>query len=160
MSGSLFLPKPIDRELADVALDSEQIPWIPNGQGFSFKPLQFWAATGTWANLVRLEPGGQIRRHVHAGGQVFAYVLEGSWHYLEHDWIATPGSWVWEPPGDVHTLEVLGEEPMVTLFVVSGVIQYLDDDDQVVQQDDFRGRRSRYLEYCRDHGLEPVALVT
>lgn len=157
---SLFLPKPIDRELLDVAISSDDVPWVPNGQGFSFKPLHFWSDTGTFANLVRLEAGGQIRRHVHAGGQVFAYVLSGSWHYLEHDWVARPGSWVWEPPGDVHTLEVLGDEPMVTLFVVSGVIQYLDDDDQVVQQDDFRSRRSRYLEFCREEGLEPVAIMT
>jgi hypothetical protein len=74
--------------------------------------------------------------------------------------VAKPGSWVWEPPGDVHTLEVLGDVPMVTLFVVSGVVQYLDDDDQVVQQDDFRGRRAKYLEHCREHGLQPLALMT
>ena len=157
---SLFLPDKIDLELADVSVSSDDIPWIPNGQGFSFKPLHFWPATGTWANLVRLEPGGQIRRHVHAGGQVFAYVLEGSWHYLEHDWVAAKGSWVWEPPGDVHTLEVLGDEPMVTLFVISGVIQYLDDDDQVVQQDDYRSRRAVYLRYCEEQGLEPMAIMS
>jgi 2,4'-dihydroxyacetophenone dioxygenase len=157
---SVFLPKPIDQELLDVAIASDDVPWVPNGQGFDFKPLHFWSSTGTWANLVRLKPGGQIRRHVHAGGQVFAYVLSGSWHYLEHDWVAKAGSWVWEPPGDVHTLEVLGDEPMVTLFVISGVIQYLDDDDQVVQQDDFRGRRHRYLEYCEEIGVEPVAIMT
>jgi hypothetical protein len=157
---SLFLPSPIDLDLADAQVSSDDLPWIPNGQGFSFKPLHFWPATGTWANLVRLEPGGQIRRHVHAGGQVFAYVLEGSWHYLEHEWVATAGSWVWEPPGDVHTLEVLGDEPMVTLFVISGVIQYLGGDDQVVQQDDFRSRRAVYLEFCREQGVEPIAIMS
>jgi hypothetical protein len=49
---------------------------------------------------------------------------------------------------------------MVTLFVVNGVIQYLDDDDRVISQDDLASRRNLYLEYCRDHGIEPVALTT
>jgi 2,4'-dihydroxyacetophenone dioxygenase len=67
---------------------------------------------------------------------------------------------VFEPAGGAHTLEVLGDETMVTLFIVNGVIQYLDDEGRVVQQDDLQSRRRLYLDFCRDQGIEPVALVT
>jgi 2,4'-dihydroxyacetophenone dioxygenase len=155
-----FLPKMLDLEVLDEVISSDDIPWVPQEPGRWFKPLHFFTASGTWINLVKMEPGMQIRRHVHAGGSVHAYVLEGSWRYLEHDWIATPGSYVFEPAGGAHTLEVLGETTMVTLFIVNGVIQYLDDDGQVVQQDDLQSRRRLYLDYCRGQGIEPVALVT
>lgn len=87
------------------------------------------------------------------------YVLKGSWRYLEHDWVAEAGSYVWEPPGDVHTLEVRGDEEMITLFFVHGVIQYLDQSDQLIQQDDMRSRQRRYLEHCEAEGIEPRALI-
>ena len=143
----------------DLAVAAEEIPWVPQEEGRWFKPLHFSSQSGSWINLVKMEPGRQIRRHVHAGGAVHAYVLQGSWRYLERDWIAVPGSYVWEPPGDVHTLEVLGDETMITLFFVNGVIQYLDDEGNVVQQDDVWSRRQLYLDYCSEHGLEPHALT-
>jgi anti-sigma factor ChrR (cupin superfamily) len=155
-----FLPKPVDLEALDQALAGDDIPWVPQEPGRWFKPLHFFLSSGTWINLVKMEPGRQIRRHIHAGGSVHAYVLEGTWRYLEHDWVARPGSYVFEPAGGAHTLEVLGDETMVTLFTVNGVIQYLDDGGRVVQQDDVGSRRRLYLEHCRAHGIEPVALTT
>lgn len=145
--------------LADIAIDADDVPWVPNGQGLAFKPLHFSPSTGTWWNLIRVERSGMISRHLHVGGAVHGFVLKGAWRYREHDWTARPGTYVFEPPGDVHTLEVLGDEPMVTLFCVEGLIQYLDDDGSLIQQDDMRSRRRAYLDYCRDHGLEPKALA-
>jgi 2,4'-dihydroxyacetophenone dioxygenase len=155
-----FVPQLVDLEVLDRALASDEVPWVPQEPGRWFKPLHFSLTTGTWINLVRMEPGRQIRRHIHAGGSVHAYVLAGAWRYLEHDWVAEAGSYVFEPAGGVHTLEVLGEEEMVTLFTVSGVIQYLDDDDNVIQQDDVHSRRRLYREHCAEHGLMPTVLET
>jgi 2,4'-dihydroxyacetophenone dioxygenase len=155
-----FLPRMLDLEVLDEAIASDEIPWVPQEPGRWFKPLHFFTSSGTWINLVKMEPGKQIRRHIHAGGSVHAYVLAGSWRYLEHDWIATPGSYVFEPAGGAHTLEVLGDTTMVTLFTVNGVIQYLDEEGRVDQQDDVRSRLRLYLDYCGEQGVEPVALVT
>lgn len=155
---SVFVPNPLDLEPLDRAVSSDDVPWVPQEPGRWFKPLHFFTGTGSWINLVKMEPGKRIRRHVHAGGSVHAHVLQGSWRYLEHDWVASPGSYVYEPAGGCHTLEVLGEEEMVTLFIVNGVIQYLDDDGAVIQQDDYRSRRQLYLEHCRAHGIEPMAI--
>jgi 2,4'-dihydroxyacetophenone dioxygenase len=155
-----FVPKFVDLDALDQAVAADDVPWVPQEPGRWFKPLHFSTASGSWINLVRMEPGKQIRRHIHAGGSVHAFVLEGSWRYVEHDWVATPGSYVFEPAGGAHTLEVLGDDMMVTLFTVNGVIQYLDDEGRVVQQDDLRSRQRLYLDYCREHGIEPVALTT
>lgn len=154
-----FDPAPLPTDLADLAIAAELLPWVPNGQGLSFKPLHFSPSTGMWVNLIRVAPGGHISRHLHTGGSVHGYVLKGSWRYLEHDWVAEAGSYVWEPPGDVHTLEVRGDEEMITLFFVHGVIQYLDQSDQLIQQDDMRSRQRRYLEHCEAEGIEPRALI-
>src|SRR5258707_233174 len=47
---------------------------------------------------------------------------------LEHDWIAKPGTYIFEPAGEAHTLVITEDspEPMVTLFVVGGGLIYLD----------------------------------
>lgn len=155
-----FVPKIVDLEVLDQAVASDDVPWVPQEPGRWFKPLHFFTASGAWINLVRMEPGRQIRRHLHAGGSVQAYVLQGSWRYLEHEWVASPGTYVFEPAGGTHTLEVLGEDEMITLFVVNGVIQYLADDGTIVQQDDHRSRLDLYLDFCREQGIEPVALTT
>ena len=77
---------------------------------------------------------------------------------MERDWVARPGTFVYEPPGDIHTLVVEGAEEMLTLFVLEGVIQYLDDDDQLIYQDDVFTKMERYLNYCKANGIEPVDL--
>jgi 2,4'-dihydroxyacetophenone dioxygenase len=145
-------------DLPDLHIAEEHLPWVPNGQGLAFKPLHYSPAAGWWVNLIRVERGGRISRHRHLG-PVQGYVLQGAWRYLERDWTAQAGSYVWEPAGDVHTLEVLGNETMITLFTVHGAIQYVDDEDRVIQQDDSHSRAQLYVDHCRRHGIEPRALV-
>jgi hypothetical protein len=40
------------------------------------------------------------------------------------------------------------------------VIQYLDEEENVVQQDDLHSRRRLYVDHCREIGVEPLALTT
>ena len=71
---------------------------------------------GYYVNLLRVRASGVLSRHRHSG-PVHAFTLRGEWHYLEHDWIARTGDYVFEPPGETHTLDVLGgETEMITLF--------------------------------------------
>jgi hypothetical protein len=88
---------------------------------------------------------------------VIGYVLEGSWHYAEKDWVARPGMMVWEPPGDVHTL-MTGEEGTVTLFQLEGALLYVDDDDNVVGLDDVLNHTKTYHDFCAAEGIEPLDL--
>src|SRR5437870_13882189 len=144
--------------LPDNAIDSDAIPWVPQGERVWYKPLRFDLANGRWVNLLKVAGEGKVNRHRHSS-QVLGYVIQGSWRYPERDWIAEPGTFIYEPPGDVHTLVVDGADEMITLFLLEGVIQYLDDDDRVVYQDDVFTKLNRYREFCRGEGIEPLDLI-
>ena len=148
----------LEMALPDQAIDSDKIPWVPQGERVWFKPLRFDLVNGRWINLLKVAGGGKVNRHRHSGGQVLGYCIEGSWRYLERDWVARPGTLVYEPPGDIHTLVVDGVEGMQTLFILEGVIQYLDDDDNIIYQDDVFTKMERYLDFCRGQKIEPLNL--
>lgn len=145
--------------LPDQAIDIERIPWVPQSDRVWFKPVRFDLASGRWINLLRVTPGGKVNRHRHTGGQVMAYTIQGQWRYLEREWVARPGTFVYEPPGDIHTLIVDGEEEMITLFILEGTVQYLNDDDEVYYQDDVFTKLKLYREYCSSHNMAEIDLV-
>jgi hypothetical protein len=67
-----------------------------------------------------------LSRHRHSG-PVHAFTLRGRWRYLEHDWVASPGDYAFEPPGETHTLVVPDDvKEMATLFHVTGGYTYVD----------------------------------
>lgn len=106
-------------------LDNEA-DWIEQAEGVAFKPLVFSVSGGYFVNILRVRKAGVLSRHRHAG-TVHAFTLRGTWHYLEHDWVAEAGDYVCEPPGEVHTLVVPeGVEEMMTLFHVTGGYTYVD----------------------------------
>jgi hypothetical protein len=75
---------------------------------------------------MRVTKAGMIARHRHSGA-VHAWVFKGRWHYLEHDWVAEEGSYIFEPPGETHTLVVPeGCSEMITFFQVNGSLIYVD----------------------------------
>jgi hypothetical protein len=81
---------------------------------------------------------------------VTGYVIKGAWRYLEHDWVAKAGSFVYEPPGEIHTLvvdEVVGEPEMITQFNIHGAMIYLDDQGQTTGYEDVFTK----IEMCRKH---------
>ncbi len=148
----------VELGVPDRAIQSDEIPWVPQAERVWFKPLRFDLTNGRWINLLKVTGGGKVNRHRHAGGQVLGFVLQGGWHYAEREWVARAGTLVYEPPGDIHTLIVHEGEDMITLFILEGVIQYLDDEDNVIYQDDIFTKMERYLKYCRELGIEPLDL--
>ncbi len=79
---------------------------------------------------------------------VTGYVIHGRWKYLEHDWIAEEGSFVYEPPGEVHTLTVPADcVEMITFFNVRGAMIYLDDAGRTIGYEDVWTK----IEMCRAH---------
>jgi len=144
----------LSMSLPDQAIHSDEIPWVPQAERVWFKPLRFDLTSGRWVNLLKVTGGGIVSRHRHSGGQVLGYCLQGSWRYLERTWVARPGTLIYEPPGDIHTLVVDDAEGMITLFVLEGTVQYLDEDDNLLYQDDIFTKMERYLSYCREQGIE------
>ena len=148
--------------LPDQAIDTDEIPWVPTFEGSEdvfFKPIRFDLTTGNWIHITKFKAGKGNTRHKHTGGPVLAYTLQGTWRYLEREWIAKPGSFVYEPPGDVHTLVVVGEEDNITLFNLSGVIEYYDEDGNLTLQDDMFYRMKRYRDHCEQNNI-PVKDLT
>jgi 2,4'-dihydroxyacetophenone dioxygenase len=144
--------------MPDRAVHFDELPWVPQGERVWYRPLRFDLSNGRWVNVLKVVGGGRVNRHRHSGGQVLGYCLKGSWHYLEREWVARPGTFVYEPPGDIHTLVVDEAEEMQTLFLLEGVVQYLDDDDNVIYQDDVFTKLDRYLAFCREQGVAPQDL--
>lgn len=134
----------------------DDIPWVPYTDGISVKPIRLNRRTGIWANLTKVEGGMKINRHYHVN-PVTGFVLEGSWYYEEHDWVAREGTFVWEPPGDMHTL-ISNDEGTITMFTLEGALLYVDDDDNVVGFDDCLAHMKKYHDYCSEVGIEPVDL--
>ena len=148
--------------IADVVARSADIPWVPQGSGnVWFKPLRISVAQNRWVNLLKVTRGGVVNRHRHLA-EVEGWVIQGQWHYVEHDWSAGPGDFVYEPPGDVHTLvaDVADEEqPMLTLFSIHGSIEYVDENDEPVHVETAETKLRRYLEHCAAAGIAPLDLA-
>jgi hypothetical protein len=90
--------------------------------------------------------GGIIGRHRHRGS-VIAMTLEGSWRYLEYDWVARPGSYILESPGVIHTLSA--GPGMKTFFAINGTLEFFDEADRLTQVQDVFWAINCYLHHCR-----------
>src|SRR5947209_8475698 len=106
-------------------LDGDEREWVPQSDTVAFRPLVLNVSQGYYVNILRVRSSGVLSRHRHSG-PVHAFTLRGSWRYLEHDWVATPGDYAFEPPGETHTLVVPDDvKEMATLFHVTGGYTYL-----------------------------------
>ena len=106
-----------DMVVPDAVTDDERL-WAPLGPGMWSRPLQLNVSGGFYVHLLKVKRSGLLQRHRHSGA-VHAYVIRGRWHYLEHDWVAEQGSYIFEPPGETHTLVVPDDcTDMITLFTV------------------------------------------
>ena len=121
--------------------------WIPYGEG-AFQACSFNVTSGGFANILRLPPGTKLNPHYHVG-IVHGYTIQGQWGYLEHEWRATAGTYIYEPPGELHTLVSDGEEDMIAFFHLQGGLVYVDtvENGQMVGFDD----GFTLLEIARNH---------
>jgi 2,4'-dihydroxyacetophenone dioxygenase len=134
-------------EMATVAMPEDQRVWVPQAPNVWFRPLLLNTVNGEWVNLLRVTRSGMLSRHRHPA-PVHGYVIKGSWRYLEHPWIAREGMYVFEPPGEIHTLVVDDDVPeMITLFHVCGALIYFDDQLAPCGYDDVHTK----IALCREH---------
>jgi quercetin dioxygenase-like cupin family protein len=140
-------PAGIQPEIAVAALPGDERVWVPQAAGVWFRPLLLNTVSGGWCNLLRVRKSGVLSRHRHPM-LVVGYVIKGRWRYLEHDWIAEEGSFVYEPPGEIHTLTVPEDcAEMITFFNISGAMIYVDEDGNTTGYEDVWTK----IEMCRRH---------
>jgi 2,4'-dihydroxyacetophenone dioxygenase len=144
----------IQPEIAVQAIPEDERVWVPQAPLVWFRPLLLNTVTGSWCNLLRVRKSGVLSRHIHPSW-VTGYVIKGAWRYLEHEWVAREGSFVYEPPGEIHTLVVdessAGE--MITFFNIAGAMVYLDEQGRHTGYEDVFTK----IEMCRRH-YESVGL--
>lgn len=93
--------------------------------------------------MTRMPPGTRLPKHRHLG-PVSGFTFQGTWRYLEYDWAATEGSFIYEPPGSVHTLVVEGDVPAIVIFEITGGLVLFDENDNVVGYEDAESALDRY----------------
>ena len=126
--------------------------WVPNGPGRWSRPLCLNVSQGYWVHITKVTEAGIVSRHRHPA-PVHGFVIEGKWRYIERDWEATAGSYLYEPPGDVHTLVVDEGESMKTLFHNSGALLYCDEDGKTIGSTDVFDRVQAARDHFEDVGL-------
>jgi len=147
VSESTFHAPHMVPDMVTQAIPDDDRLWVPQAENVWFRPLLLNVVAGEWLNLLRVRRTGVLSRHLHPA-PVHGYVIKGCWRYLEHDWVAREGCYVFEPPGEVHTLVVEeGVDEMITFFHVSGALIYFDEQGQPVGHDDVH----RKIEMCRRH---------
>jgi 2,4'-dihydroxyacetophenone dioxygenase len=140
-------------QLPEIVVDTKDMPWVPfDEKTCHFKPVRFDFTTGTWTYLFKIKPNQVLTRHRHTGGNVIGFNLKGQWRYAERDWIAKPGTFIFEPPGDIHTL-ITEDEEVITLFTLGGSLQYFDEENQIVGQDDIFSVYKKYCDFYLEYGL-------
>jgi len=137
-------------------IDTDGMPWIPTGPGKSFRPLHF-AADG-WSELMRLEPGSAVAVHRHTG-EVHAFNLAGTREIFGTGERVGPGSYVYEPAGTIDGWAAIGEEPCVVHIKVTGAIEYLAGNGQVIESVSADTQRALYLAWCRQRAVQPAAQI-
>jgi 2,4'-dihydroxyacetophenone dioxygenase len=127
-------------------------PWVPFGPKAAIRHLHFDTRHNIFSNILWVRSQGVIGTHKHRGTVVMV-CLEGSARYLEYDWIAGPGDFIYETPGIIHTL-VTDHPDGVKLFGwLQGPIEFYDDKGEFVETVDVFWFIHHYESYCREHGV-------
>ena len=139
----------IQPEIAIQAIPDDERVWVPQAPG-GLVPAA--AAEHGDRQLVQPAARAQVGRAVAPHPSVVGHGLrhQGAWRYLEHDWIAREGAFVYEPPGEIHTLvvdELTGAGEMITLFNIHGAMVYVDEAGEVTGYEDVFTK----IAMCRKH---------
>ncbi|WAH60955.1 2,4'-dihydroxyacetophenone dioxygenase family protein [Pseudomonas silvicola] len=145
-------------------IDSESRPFARNfgAPGVDLQLLQADIEGGTFAVRIRFAPGVQLPPHHHSG-IVFAYTLAGEWRYLEYPDSprSVKGSYLYEPPGSIHTLKVSDGNTELTdvIFVITGAMLILDDEQRVIQVLDAASHVNDWAQALREQGDEVPTII-
>jgi len=135
-----------------VGASEKESPWIPFGNNAALRHLAFDVRRNAYSNILWIKSAGVIGTHKHRG-TVVMMCLEGSARYLEYDWVAGPGEFIYETPGLIHTL--VSDHPQgVKLFGwLEGATEFYDEQGQLIETLDVWWYIEHYETWCRQHGL-------
>jgi len=145
-----FRPGALPESYQAKIAEGDERYWVPMSETVSSKPVWISPARNMWADVLMSREAGLVNRHYHPA-PIWAYTISGKWGYLEHGWTATAGDFIYETPGESHTLVAYDHpDPMKVFFVVSGPLMWLDDEGKTIGHYDVFD----YLAACRAHYAE------
>jgi len=137
------------------------VPMVDNPRFPGARPrlLQCDLAAGFTVTHGIMPAGLRVGTHRHEGA-VLMFTLSGAWSYDEHDFVNVAGSYLYEPPGSVHTLHVHEGADSEVLSIVHGRVEYLDAVGDVIAVSDAASTLRVYLEACEAAGIPaPTAML-
>jgi 2,4'-dihydroxyacetophenone dioxygenase len=138
----------------------EQLAFVDIGDGSQMQVLHIDLDRELWVVRMRFQPGYAVPTHRHSG-DVYAFTLSGSWHYLEFPEVNRAGSYLFEPAGSTHTLNVPASNTEVTdvFFAVFGYNENLDAEGNVISVWDAKFINDAYRALCELQGFGSPQIV-
>ena len=133
----------------------DEVPWVRNPTVDSeMRLLQVDPDREMSVTHGLMAAGLAVGTHRHAG-PVQMWTMSGSWRYLEHEFVNRAGSYLYEPTGSVHTLQVPADNdgPTEVLSIVYGDVEYLDPYGDVLYVSNWKRTLEQYYEACEAAGL-------
>jgi hypothetical protein len=151
------LPSPINHQDRLLTLNINKEPGIDFGDyfpGMKLWPLFLDPENGVWVLYARYGAGTRMPRHFHTG-QVHFFTTKGSWNYAEYPQdVQTAGSYLYEPPGSVHSLSIPEDSDGTEGFmVVSGVNINFDDEGNYIDTSHAGSMEEIILQVARAQGI-------
>ena len=143
----VFKPDALPEAYIQNAPTEDEKFYVPFTDTVSSRPLWISPAQNKWCDILMAKGAGLVNRHYHPH-EVFALTISGKWGYLEHEWTATAGDFVYETPGEGHTLVAYESgQPMKVFFIVKGPLIWLDEEGKSVGHFDVHD----YIALCKAH---------
>ncbi len=138
----------------------ESLAWATMAPGIEIRMLRVGGDSGNYTLMTRFAPGTVLPRHRHRG-EVHAYTIQGRWFYKEYDWVAEAGSYIYEPPGSVHTLSVSEDNdgPTLVIFTIDQGLELLDDTGKVIHVEEAHSMQAMYAMVLQNQGDPPPDAV-
>ncbi len=133
-----------------VHVGRDDLPFVDIGGGNLLKVIRVDESDALWIVENVFQAGFAVQTHRHTG-PVFGYTTSGAWKYREYDYVNRAGSFLFEPAGSVHTLEVL-EDDTRAWFHMYGVNLNLREDGSVDSITDGPGTLAAYYSLCEEQG--------
>lgn len=145
--------------LTAVHVGADDLPFADIGGGNLLKVIRVDPAESLWIIENVFQAGFTEPTHRHTG-PVFGYTTSGAWKYREYDYVNTAGSFLYEPAGSVHTLQVVADDTRVW-FHMYGANLDLDADGHVISVTDGASTLAAYYALCEAQGLgRPAVMVS
>ena len=133
--------------------DVPAVPFTPYSDDVKIKLLRADPVSGQLCVILTAPGGTGLGVHKHYGS-VILYTIKGAWRYLEHDWIARAGDFVYETAGSSHTFQVEPGEETEAFIIVEGALEFRDDEGNTLAIEDWQSMYQRYVDYCEREGID------